>query len=92
MSIFLFMLAAYGVGYLTGFITREVYILTVHQVGYLKERKQLAEDIAYDKAVEKADREEKEGLPDPDSVSEDQPEKEDEEEKQNRRGTLTFFS
>ncbi len=94
MSIFLWMLAAFGVGYIVGFISRELQTLLYYTAASMKARRELAKDQAYDKAVEEANKQEKGGLPDPDAVSDDTPEMEPEDiqEEEKRKGTKTFYS
>ncbi len=92
MGIFLWMLGAFGIGYVVGFISRELQTMAHYQIMYLKARKETARDLAYDKAVEDETKKLSKGLPDPEAVTEDKPEPDDEEEKEKRRGTKTFFS
>lgn len=92
MSIFLAMLAACGIGYIIGFISRELQTLLYYTAASMKARRQVAVDEAYDKSVEEAEERELSGLPDRESVSKDVPEEEDALEEEKRKGIKTFYS
>ncbi len=96
MSIYLAMLAAFGIGYIIGFISRELQTLLYYTTVSMKARKQEAAKRAYDKAYDdailEADEEERRSLPDDDAVSKDTPEQEDLDEEEKRKGIKTFFS
>lgn len=92
MSVFLGMLAAFGVGYIIGFISRELQVLVYYKAVSMKAQREMAKDEAYDKAVERADKELMKDLPDADAVEEDVPEQEDKDEEERRRGAKTFYS
>ncbi len=93
MSIFLGMLAAFGIGYIIGFISRELQTMLYYTAASMRARRQAAVDEAYDKAVAEADEREMGGLPDPEAVEKDTPEEEeDRQEEEKRKGIKTFFS
>jgi len=92
MSVFLAMLAAFGVGYIIGFISRELQTLLYYTTVSMKARRKVAAEKAYDDAIIQADKDERQGLPDQEAVSKDQPEQEDLDEEEKRKGIKTFFS
>ncbi len=92
MSIFLAMLAAFGVGYIIGFISRELQTLLYYTVVSMKARRETAANLAYDRAVEEAEQKESAGVPEPANTYQDVPEQEDRDEEEKRKGVKTFYS
>jgi len=92
MGTFLWVLAVFGVGYIVGFVSRELQVLLYYTVTSMKARREAASNLAYDKIMEAAERRESEDLPDKEAVSKDEPEQEDIDEEEKKKGIKTFWS